>query len=319
MRIAIWGAGGIGCYYGAKLIEAGHDVVMIARGAHLKAMQQNGLKLSHPNFEFKAPVEAIDQATWKTNYQCQQFDLIIIALKSTATADALSSMKEWLVTGNCPLLSLQNGVDNEETIAQFVGTERTLGGLAVKIGAHILEPGVVEATGVAHIIFGQWPTADAALSLGFAPSINELLANANILTTMSPDIRKELWRKLLINNGVNPLSALTGLNTKQLTSHPVLRKTVYKLMLEAAQAAKSEGVALMPDDIDDMFDLISQFDAIKTSMLVDFEKGRPLERSAICGAVIRRCEVRGIPAPQTELIDALLAVKCEEATTPPAP
>ncbi|MBT2971155.1 MAG: hypothetical protein B6D72_06960 [gamma proteobacterium symbiont of Ctena orbiculata] len=129
---------------------------------------------------------------------------------------------------------------------------------------------------------------------------------ASIPTTLSENIRKALWRKLLINNGVNPLTALTGLDTRSLTAHPVLTRTVYQLMEETARAAVADDVCLQTADIDEMYQLICQFDAIKTSMLVDREKGRPLELDAICGTVVKRCRKLGVVAPATALIQALL-------------
>lgn len=288
MRVAIWGAGGIGCYYGARLQRAGHDVVFIARGAHLQALQENGLTVKHETLSFCEPVEAVDQAYWLSNYECRDFDLIIIALKANATADVVSVAKEWLQRGDTPVLSLQNGVENETIIASAIGEKRTLGGLAVRIGGHIEAPGMVEARGVAQVVFGAWPVQSNAENVGPLETLARALREADIENVLSDNIQKELWRKLLINNGVNPLSAMTGLDTRALTSHPVHGQVVYRMMEDAAAAAQVEGVDITQKDVDEMFKLISEFDAIKTSMLVDREKGRPLELDGITGAVLRR-------------------------------
>ena len=208
-------------------------------------------------------------------------------------------------------MSLQNGVDNEPLIADVVGEKRTLGGLAVRIGGHIISAGKIEATGPAQIILGAWPNSFSCATQqeqvidNFAKEFNE----ASIPTRVSSNIQHELWRKLIINNGVNPLSALTNLDTRALTSHPVLTKTVYQLMEEVAYVAKADNVELVKKDVDEMYDLICTFDAIKTSMLVDKEKGRPLELDAICGAVLNRAHRLGIETPVTELINALLLLQ----------
>ncbi|MGO1692740.1 MAG: ketopantoate reductase family protein [Marinobacter sp.] len=123
---------------------------------------------------------------------------------------------------------------------------------------------------------------------------------------VSEHIRYELWRKLVINNGVNPLSALTGLDTQSLTHHPEFSLIVYGMMAEAAAASKADGLDLGKEDVDEMFGLISSFKAIKTSMLVDKEKGRPLELDSIAGAVLRRSRMLGIGAPYTATVSALL-------------
>ena len=309
MRFMLIGAGGIGAYYGARLQQAGHEVVLVARGKHLLTMQQSGLHVSHPTFHFQQPVIACSQQDILANPEAYSIDLIIVTLKASQTQAWLEQAQFWLQSINTPLLSLQNGIDNEPLIAACIGTKRTIGGLAVRIGGHIICPGVIEATGIAQIIMGAWPqnkeSEQQYLLNNYAACFNE----AGIPTRVTDNIQRELWLKLLINNGVNPLSALTGLDTRSLTTHPVYRKTVYQLMEETARAAQADGLQLNKADVDDMFQLIAQFDAIKTSMLVDKEKGRPLETDAISGAVIRRCNQLGIDAPLTALIESLLNVE----------
>ncbi|GAA0786891.1 ketopantoate reductase family protein [Marinobacterium sediminicola] len=304
MKFLIIGAGGIGCYYGARLLDAGHEVTFIARGAHLEAMKQQGLSVEHEALHFKASVEALSMDELLNRHNCADYDLVMLALKSGATSDWLSECGHWLKQAETPVLSLQNGVDNEPLIAAVIGEERTLGGLAVRIGGHIIAPGHIEAKGPAQVVMGRWPQVKE--SVPALDSLSDTLNAAQIPTRITNNIRYELWKKLLINNGVNPLSALTGLDTRSLTADPALGKTVYAMMQETALAARADDVELTPSDVDEMFALISQFDAIKTSMLVDREKGRPLELDDISGAVIRRCRQLGESAPNTELVERLL-------------
>lgn len=307
MRFLMIGAGGIGAYYAARLQTAGHDLVLTARGDHLKALQQKGLKVEHSEFQFDQPVTALDHTALINTQQANQFDLIIVSLKSGATRSLLSELNTWLADADTPVLSLQNGVDNEPQIASMIGNNRTIGGLAVRIGGHILQPGIIEAKGPAQVVMGAWPKASSTPELHSRLHILvDTFNEAGIPTTLSDDIQYQLWRKLLINNGVNPLSALTMLDTQRLTHHPAYSKAVYHMMEETAQAAKAEGVTLDKSDVDEMYNLIRNFEAIKTSMLVDKEKGRPLELDEICGAVLRRCKALGLEAPTTELVQALL-------------
>ncbi len=307
MRFLIVGAGGIGAYYGARLLTAGHAVLFIARGEHLTAMSIDGLEVSHPDFQFHQRVDATDLKTLVRTHQASSFDLIILTIKAGATGEVMDYLQTWLANARSPVLSLQNGVDNETAIESRIGRERTAGGLAVRIGGHIIRPGHVEATGIAQVIMGAWKSAaeNPALQQNLNP-VADCFNAAAISTTLTSEIQKELWRKLLINNGVNPLSALTSLDTRSLTSHPIFSRTVYTMMEETALAAGVEDVHLEREDIDEMYRLICQFDPIKTSMLVDMEKGRPLELDAISGAVISRCRKVGSDAPTTELIQALL-------------
>ncbi|MBE9398612.1 2-dehydropantoate 2-reductase [Pontibacterium sp. N1Y112] len=307
MRFLMIGAGGIGAYYAARLLEAGHEVVLTARGPHLTALQNDGLTVEHPEFSFQGPVTAMDHATLIATTEASQFDLIAISLKAGATESVLNELESWLTDQNTPILSLQNGVDNEPAIANAIGNQRTIGGLAVRIGGHIIKPGVIEAKGPAQVVMGAWPNAKQTpeLQQQLQP-LADTLNDAHIPTTLTDDIQYQLWRKLIINNGVNPLSALTLLDTQKLTHHPAYGKAVYRMMEETAKAAKADNVPLTKADVDEMFELISTFDAIKTSMLVDREKGRPLELEEICGAVLRRCAALGEDAPTTELVQALL-------------
>ncbi|MGB0283009.1 MAG: ketopantoate reductase family protein [Neptuniibacter sp.] len=291
MRIVIWGAGGIGCYYGSKLQLAGHEITYVARGDHLEAMQLKGLVVEHERLSFSGAVSAVDQTELLNNYNCDDFDLIVLTVKANATQEIISQSRHWLSRGQTPVLSLQNGVENEQLIAEAVGNSRTLGGLAVRIGGHIQEPGVVTAKGIAQIVLGCWPSvAETNNTKYFTEKLVDTFNRAGIPTTHSEDIQKELWRKLLINNGVNPLSALTELDTKSITHDSVYKHVVYKMMEETALAARNHGVDITERDVDEMFNLISEFDAIKTSMLVDKEKGRPLELDGICGPVLRNTD-----------------------------
>jgi 2-dehydropantoate 2-reductase len=308
LSILMIGAGGIGGYYGARLSEAGHKVVFTSRRAHLAALQEKGLIVHYEKRLIECNIPAVDHAALVQNYQPADFDVISIALKSTATKAALDELSPWLAQSDVPVLSLQNGVDNELMIARILGESRVLGGLAVRIGGHIVGPGVVEAEGVAQIVMGEWPCVpseqDARRPL--LEVLQSAFEQAGIPTTISDDIRYELWRKLMINNGVNPISALTGLDTQSLTRHPQFSRIVYGMMAETAAAAKADGLELGKADVDEMFGLISSFNAIKTSMLVDKEKGRPLELDSIAGAVLRRSKALGIDAPYTATVTALL-------------
>ncbi|GAA0847609.1 2-dehydropantoate 2-reductase [Marinobacter szutsaonensis] len=308
LKVLMIGAGGIGAYYAARLAKAGHDVVLTARGDHLTALQSQGLRVDYDGERLDCQLPAVDHTTLVQNYQPDDFDLVAVALKSTATGPVMEELGDWLRAGSVPVLSLQNGVDNEPLIADVVGEKRVLGGLAVRIGGHIVEPGKVFAEGVAQVVMGAWPQADDQndARLPLLDRLENAFNEAGIPTTVTDNIRYELWRKLVINNGVNPLSALTGLDTRSLTHHPEFGKIVYGMMAETVEASKADGVNLGQKDLDEMFDLISNFNAIKTSMLVDKEKGRPLELDSIAGAVLRRCERLGIPAPYTRTVNALL-------------
>lgn len=311
MRFIILGAGGIGSYYGTRLLQAGEDVIFIARGPHLAVLQERGLSVQHPHFVYQGKVHAYDLSTFVREVSPSDLDVAILCTKANATPMLADAMHSWLRGAGTEFvcLSLQNGVDNETLLAERLGQGCIIGGLAVRIGAHIVRPGSVEAVGPAQVILGEWPEGgpgDASPASRMIPRLLSTFNRAGIPTESTKDIRRELWRKLVINNGVNPLSALTRLDTRTLIGHPEFGRVVYSLMQEAARAGRADGVRLGKRDIDEMFALIRDFDSIKTSMLVDREKHRPLELEAICGAVRVRSRRLGIEAPYTEMVYALL-------------
>lgn len=315
-RIAVIGAGGIGCYYGARLLTQGHNVWFVARGEHLHALQTTGLRLSHPDFSFNGKVDACSLDELLAQQQPADLDALLICTKATATLAVAASLRDWFArTGQkVPVISLQNGIDNEPQLAEQLGADCAIGGLAVRIGGHIIRPGEVEATGVAQVIMGAWPHTGSVADQRFGERLQpltEAFNQAGIPTRKVNDIRRELWRKLLINNGVNPLSALTGLDTHTLSNHPQFGSIVHHLMLEAASVARADDEPLTTQDADEMYELIRTFDPIKTSMLVDLEKGRQLEVDAISGAVIRRARQLGLAVPYTETVHALLKHQLE--------
>ena len=164
----------------------------------------------------------------------------------------------------------------------------------MRIGSHLTAPGIIDAVGPAQVVLGQWPAATASSnSEDLLKRLDAIFNQAGIPTRVTDNILLELWRKLVINNGVNPLSALTRLDTGMLMRDPGLSQIVYGLMVEATAAASADGVPLTETDCNEMFELIRHFDPIKTSMLVDFEHHRPLELEQICGAVLSRSRTVG--------------------------
>jgi 2-dehydropantoate 2-reductase len=310
LKIAIIGAGGIGCYYGARLMQQGHEVAFIARGEHLKAMQVNGLHLTHTDFSFHEKVTAYSLEEMMCKHQPNDFDIYLLCVKATTTASIAENFKNWLNTYQQKIIiaSLQNGVDNENILNSYLSDCTIIGGLAVRIGGHIVSPGHVEAKGIAQLILGNWPESTSSNNTQLL-TWSLLFKEADIPTEIVNNIRFEMWRKLIINNGVNPLSALTSLDTKTLSHHVLFGPIVYKLMKEVVDVAIADGETLTLHDADEMFQLIKNFDPIKTSMLVDFEKGKSIELEEISGAVIKRSKQLSQSVPYTEMVYALLMHK----------
>jgi 2-dehydropantoate 2-reductase len=303
MKICIFGAGGVGAYYGARLLSVGAKVTFVARGEHLKAMQKNGLHVKHPSFEFFQDVDVCDMEELAKK-DAKEFDAVIILVKAMYTSEVGLFLKQWCKDSYPYIISLQNGVENEEELSLHVNPKKLIGGLSVKIGAHIVAPGVVEAVGESRTILGAWEENEEAKE--FLDSFKKLLETAEFPVLISEDIRLELWKKLIINNGVNAICALLERKTGEVVHDKKLSQIVLGLMRETANAARGVGVHVSTEDVEAMFDVIKGFDSIKPSMLVDRENGRVMELEEICGVVIRNCQKQGLDAPYTKTISYLL-------------
>ena len=225
MHFVVIGTGGIGGYYGARLQAHGQLVTFIARGAHLQALQTRGLRVNHPEWRFDAPVRACSLEQFFQSSLTPEVDLIILCVKAIDTEAIARQLADGLGESSTPVLSLQNGVDNEAVLARHLGAERVLGGLAVRIGSHLTAPGIIDAVGPAQVVLGQWPTAAASSnSEELLKRLDAVFNQAGIPTRVTDNILLELWRKLVINNGVNPLSALTRLDTGALMRDPACRR-----------------------------------------------------------------------------------------------
>ncbi|MDZ7817190.1 MAG: ketopantoate reductase family protein [Aliarcobacter sp.] len=305
MKFLILGAGGIGSYFGARLINAGHEIIFVARAKQLEALQQKKLKLQHPEFCFSKKVIAytIDEIK---SFDAHYFDAVLLTTKSTSTLTLAKHLQTWFANEKkIPyIISLQNGVENEEILSESLNKKYIIAGLTRKIGAHIVSPAVISATGSAETILGS--LEETKENQDFLKNLEQVFNEAKIPTQISENIKLELWKKLIINNGVNAICALLKKETGVIMHHEKLSKIVYGLMNETASAALNIGIKISKKEIDDMFALITNFDSIKPSMLVDVENNREIELDEICNVVIKNCEALGLDAPYTRTISTLL-------------
>jgi len=189
MKFLILGAGGIGSYFGARLLRANNEVIFVARGEHLLALQQNGLKLQHPKFNFNNSVFSytIEQII---NFNPFEFDAVIITTKSTSTLTLAKQLHAWFANNKrIPyILSLQNGVENEEILLKYFNPQYIIGGLTRKIGAHIVSPAYIKAVGNAETILGAISkTKENTL---FLEKLQNTFNNAQIPTQISKSLQK---------------------------------------------------------------------------------------------------------------------------------
>src|SRR5262245_7989605 len=296
MRIAVMGAGAVGAYFGAKLAAARHNLAFIARGKHLAAMQANGLKVNSPSGNLH-----IAQARFTADTkEIGAVDLILFCVKSYDTIGAAASLKP-MIGPDTMILSLQNGVDNAEKIAQLWGEKRTLAGV-VYIGAQVTEPAVVTHSAGGKVVFGQM---DGAVSES-AKAVEHLLSAAGIPRELHVSIQRVQWSKLLWNAPFCAISCLTRASMKQIVESAPLLELARECMTEVKTAAHTRGVDLSPALFDETISFSRGLGEFKPSMLQDLEAGKPLEYEAFNGVVVKHLRRAGKAAPVNQSFYALL-------------
>lgn len=288
MKILVMGSGGVGGYFGAKLARAGEQVTFVARGSHLEAIRAQGLRIkSTADGEFVATSDATEDPG-----TAGAVDLVLFCVKSFDTEAAARAIRP-VVGPDTAVLSLQNGVDNEETVGAIVGPGHVLGGAAYVL-ATIEAPGVIAHSFGGRIVFGELDGTDTPR----AQRILEALKRAAIPAECSPRIQRVLWEKYLFIAAQAGMTALTRCPIGVIRSIPETRR-MYRLILEElAAVAKAAGVELSPQTVDDVMAAADGLSPTFTSSLhYDLTHGKRLELEALHGHAVRLGEKLGIPTP----------------------
>jgi 2-dehydropantoate 2-reductase len=305
MKIAILGAGSLGCSIGGVLAEAGNDVWLINRNAKLvEVLNRNGLTLRDGGVDRVVRVQAATSAQ-----QVGVVDLVVVLVKSFDTTVAMTAAMA-LLGPQTHVLSLQNGVGHEEILAELVGRERVIGGKTYAGGSQL---------GVAHISIGTRGKETIIGELDGGASertmqIAALFTEAGLQTTVSNNIMQTIWEKLLVNVSTGALCAITKLPYGKLYAVPEVEATAVAAVAEAMAVAQATGVKLTTTDPKQAWlkaaaGLPPEF---KTSMLQSLEKGSVTEIDFINGAVVRQGQKYGIPTPVNQTLVA--CIKGIEAT-----
>lgn len=289
MRIAIFGAGGVGGYFGGRLAEAGTSVAFVARGAHLAAMVDRGLRIKSPLGDvLVAPVEASSDPA-----AIGPVDLVILAVKTWQLDDALATIDPLLKEATI-VLPLLNGVEAADRVAARVGARRVLGGTC-KIISHLGEPGeIVHVGSTPWIGFGE---RDGTRS-DRAQTLKAVLKGAGIAARLSTEIESEIWAKLLFVASVGGVGAVTRVSIGAMRDVPPTRAMLRDAMIEVRDVARARGVSLAEDAVEAALGFVDSLPAEGTSSLQrDIVAGRRSELEAWSGAVVRLGREAGVPTP----------------------
>ena len=300
MRIAVLGSGAVGGYYGAKLARAGHEVILVARGAHLAAIRERGLEIRSPALgDFTVHCRAEEDTA-----AVGPVDLVIVAVKAYDNATALPLLTPMLGSGTS-VLTVQNGIDSIHEVAAVAGEARVIGGttyIASALGA----PGVIEQTGThRRVVFGEVFGALPRSSQRVA-ELHEALSGADIQSEVVGDGRVPIWEKFIF---LVPLAGFTGasrLPIGPVWADPFTRAQFLEACREIESLARAEGVPVATDVIEKIEKYIGGIPGtMRSSLLIDLAQGKRIEVEALHGAVVRRAAAAGVPVP---IISTLYAV-----------
>ncbi|NDY93674.1 ketopantoate reductase family protein [Ideonella livida] len=318
-RVLVAGAGAIGCTLAARLAAAGHAVDLLARGATLQALQAHGLQLEDLDGHWIAPVRPVDAATLAALPPGQAYDLVLLASKSQ-DLPALAAQLGGAIGPHTLVLPLVNGVpfwyfqgtggrfegrrvqavDPEGTLLARLPAAQLIGSV-VFVTAEATAPGRVRSTTPHLLMLGELqPDPEGRLSPRLQ-ALCRLLQDAGIQARGLPRLRDKLWTKLIANLTSNPLSVVTGATLADIYADPVLLETVRSVMFEAMLVAAAHGARLEIDPIE-FLRLGAGMGAVRTSMLQDFERGRPLELAAIGDALVELARLYELPMPATQTL-----------------
>lgn len=299
MRIAVFGTGGVGGYFGGRLAQAGEDVIFIARGEQLKATHQNGLRVDSIAGDFVIhPAQATD-----TPAEVGAVDAILLAVKAWQVPEAAEAMKP-MIGPNTMVIPLENGVDAPDQLAAVLGAEHVLGGLC-HVSAFIAAPGHIKHVAIPpRIAFGE---LDGRTSER-VERLRQLFERCQGVTVaVPPDIRVALWEKFLFIAAISGVGAVTRQPAGVIRSVAETRDMLLRAMEEVAAVAEARGITLSPGIIQKTMSFIDNMPpATMASMQRDIMDGRPSELEAQNGAVVRLGREAGIPTPTHEFIYASL-------------
>lgn len=300
MRIAVIGSGALGLYYGAMLQRAGEDVRFLLR-RDFDAISRRGLTVTSPEGDFR--LETV--RGFCSPADMGVVDLVLVGLKTFANG-RLRELISPLLGPETAILTLQNGLGNEETLAEAFGAGRVLGGIAF-LCSNRGEPGTVHHLGQGFIRLGEWGGGVSERSRRIAA----LFTRAGVSCEPVPDLRKARWEKLVWNIPFNGLCALTGKDVTALLAHPPSRDLVRDLMAEVVAGANAQGLSTPIDPesfIPRMISLSEPMTGYRPSMMIDRLEGRPLELEAIYALPLERAAERGVGMVRVRMLHSLLSL-----------
>ena len=300
-KVAVLGAGAMGCLFGGELAERGLEVTLIdVWQEHVDAINRDGLRVVGHRGDRRIGVSATTDPA-----ACGPVDVVLVHCKAASTVAAVSAARDaGLFDGDTVAISFQNGLGNEETIAGVIGAGRVLGGVTAQ-GASIEGPGCIHS-------YADLPSQIGEMSGGVSDrvrAIADAFSKHGLETVASADIRHDIWKKLMVNVGVSAMSGITNLTIGEAVAIPELKAMCYGAVAEAVPVARADGVGLTPAESRNVLDLVIGPGGTgnnRSSLCVDILNHRPTEVDVINGAVVSRGTRHGIETPINANLVALV-------------
>ena len=289
MKIAVMGAGAVGCYYGGMLARAGHEVVLIGRPQHVAAIERQGLRLETQSFDERIRIGASTEAS-----AVQGAPLVLFCVKSTDTETAAAALRPHLAP-EALVLSLQNGVENADQLRALL--PQAVAAAVVYIGTQMAGPGHVRHHGRGELVI-EPSTASAEVARAFIA--------AGVPTEISDNVRGALWAKLILNCAYNALSAITQLPYGQLVAGAGITAVMRDIVDECVAVAQADGVTI-PADVDAAVRKIAEtVPGQYSSTAQDLARGKRSEIDHLNGFIVRRGEALGVAAPANRVLHTII-------------
>lgn len=296
MKVAVMGAGAVGCYYGGMLARAGHEVVLIGRASHVEAVRGRGLRLQAQTFDEFVPVQASTSAEAAAGAE-----LVLFCVKSTDTVAAAEPLRAHLAP-DALILSLQNGVDNAERLRATV--PQPVAAAVVYVATEMAGPGHVRHHGRGELVIEPSPASEAAA---------RALIAAGVPTAISDNVRGALWAKLILNCAYNALSAIAQLPYGVLVQGEQVTATMADVVAECLSVAAADGV-VVPGDVPLAVRRIAETMAGQySSTAQDLMRGKRTEIDHLNGYVVARGQALGIATPANRLLHTLVRLLEDKA------
>ncbi len=286
IRVAVLGAGAVGCYFGGMLARAGHRVTLIGRQIHVDAFTRSGLHFEGLKFDEQVPVEASTEASAVRGAR-----LVLFCVKSTDTETAAAQIAPHL-DADALVVNLQNGVDNTERIQARIANPVIPA--VVYVATEMAGPGHLKHHGRGDLVIGP----NEQVKAWFEP--------AGVPTVISDNIAGELWTKLVVNCAYNAISAITQLPYGRMIEGTGIRETMRAVVEETLAVAKASGVAMAPGMLERIYNIAEAMPTQFSSTAQDLARGKPTEIDHLNGYVVRRGEALGVPTPANQVLQALV-------------